>query len=234
MCASFWSAAVLCRFRILRHHTLASEERVEHASMTPHILPYPGFNRREFLYRLGYGLGGLAFTAMLAPAGNDNGEQTPGDDKPAANAEKPAARRTMKAEAFAGSEIDMATRFRTKNAGRYKYVATEKQWHRWTGAAWQKDDVGGGYRLDPSSVVEHRLGLAAAGAPIDGANDPQAQLSHVCLLPSRHLPAAPTLQVRASRVKSASSASQVRASRVKSASGCRPACRAGACHCDGG
>jgi hypothetical protein len=35
----------------------------------PHVLSYPearALNRRQFMYRLGYGLGGLAFTALLA------------------------------------------------------------------------------------------------------------------------------------------------------------------------
>jgi hypothetical protein len=37
--------------------------------MNPHILPYEqamALNRREFIYRLGYGLGGLALTSLLA------------------------------------------------------------------------------------------------------------------------------------------------------------------------
>src|SRR5437870_10299512 len=37
--------------------------------MSLHILSYPeamALNRRQFVYRLGYGLGGLAFTALLA------------------------------------------------------------------------------------------------------------------------------------------------------------------------
>jgi hypothetical protein len=37
--------------------------------MNPHIIPAPhalALNRRAFIYRLGYGLGGLAFTALLA------------------------------------------------------------------------------------------------------------------------------------------------------------------------
>src|SRR6185503_21210656 len=37
--------------------------------MTPHLVPNAealALNRRAFIYRLGYGLGGLAFTALLA------------------------------------------------------------------------------------------------------------------------------------------------------------------------
>ena len=42
---------------------------LEALMMNPHIISYPEamtLNRRQFLYRLGYGLGGLAFTSLLA------------------------------------------------------------------------------------------------------------------------------------------------------------------------
>src|SRR5947209_11827474 len=53
----------------MRPSQLAIGNRQSAIPMNPHRIPHTAalaLNRRQFLYRLGYGLGGLAFTALLA------------------------------------------------------------------------------------------------------------------------------------------------------------------------